>query len=371
MDSTFLQTLEELHDTNEYQEIIDIIEALPKEAQDTEIIGHLARAYCNLAQYDYALTLLFSIEQPNDFLWNFRVGYAYYYKRQPLHALSYFKQAFALHPSSDVADYIALCQVASTQNKSLACIQATKSTPRVINPLPAKKLENKQEKPPVIRYLPDDLSAVKAHIEQYFGEIVDILPSSSDRAFDIRLCICPPNEKNDYYTISTLGMGALPMNIPEEHRTRIPARLELIMTLPSDWEFDFSNDRCLWPLHWLLVTAYLPFDKNTWIDYGHSLSTSIDHTPFDASTKQSCILTIKLQDRPEGASMCTLPDGETVRFLQLLPLYPEELEYKTQYGATALLRHMSNTGHIVCPYRLNTCTPDLLSARVNPSPYLC
>lgn len=390
MDPIFLQTLEDLHDANEYQEIIDIIEALPKYAQTPELIGLLARAYCNIAEYDHALELLFSVRDSEDFVWNFRVGFAYYFSHRPSQAQPYFEQAFLHNPTPEIADYIKRCRSAEFINKTRSAIHATKENPTyntlkaneetcdapieppVLNdPLPLEEVPISHDNGAIINYLPHDLSAVQAHIEQYFGEIATILPFTSERTQDIRLCICPPNATNNYYTISTLGMGALPMNIPEEYRTQIPARLELTMTLPSDWEFDLSDNRWAWPLRWLLITAYLPLDENTWLDYGHSLSASADDTSFDPSTKQSCILVVNLQDRAEDASHCTLPDGEIVRFLQILPIYPEELKYKTQYGATALLRHMSNTGHIVCPYRLNTCTPDLLYSRINPSPYLC
>lgn len=391
MDAIFLQTLEALHEAKQYHEIINIIEALPEDAQDAESSGLLARAYCNIGQYEHALALLFSASQPDDFIWNFRVGFAYYFSHQPLQALPYFKQAFIYNPCSEIADYIALCRVAGFANKSRSCIRATKFN-AYHNPsytgssdrhqessdfeeppqdLPILKDPPAPEEVPPIQYLPKDAAAVQAHIEQQFGPIGTILPFNSGRTMDIELCICLPTQERNYYTVSTFGMGALPMLLPEKQRPQIPARLELIMTLPPDWEFDLGDERWSWPLRWLLITAYLPFDENTWLSYGHTLSNSADNAPFDDSTKQSSIIVVDLQDQPENAAQCTLPDGETVRFLQVLSLYPEELEYKTQYGTAALLRQMSNTGHMICPYRLNTCTPDLLFPRTNPSPFVC
>lgn len=375
MDATFLQMLEDLHEANQYLKIVETIEALPPEEQDAEVIGQLARAYCNLAQYDHALELLFSAPQPDSFAWNFRVGFAYYFNHKPLQALPYFEQAFAHHPAPDIADFIALCQISGFPNKTLACIRATKSDAG--NQLTHKIPENEPKEQSIlelsshIAYLPRDFAAVQAHIEQSFGSITATLTFHTSRAMEIRLCVCAPTRERNYYTISTLGMGALPMHLPKEQETQIPARMELIMTLPADWRFDLNYEQWAWPLRWLLITAYLPFDEDTWLSYGHTLSSSADNTPFDPTTKQSSILVVDLQDQPESAAQCTLPDGETVRFLQALSLYPEELEYKTQYGAAALLKQMSNTGHVVRPYRLNTCTSDLLFPRVNPSPYLC
>lgn len=375
MDATFLQMLEDLREAKQYFKIVEILEALPPEEQDAKIIVRLACAYCNLAQYEHALSLLLSAPQPDSFVWNFHVGFAYYFSHKLLEALPYFEQAFARHPTPDIADFIARCQISGSPNKTLACIRATKSNAE--NNITHTVSESKPKEPSIlelssnIAYLPRDLSAVQAHIEQYFGPIATALSFHAGRTMDIRLCVCVPTKERNYYTIATLGMGALPMHLPKEQEAQIPARLELIMTLPPDWNFDLSDERWTWPLRWLLITAYLPFDENTWLSYGHTLSSSTDNTPFDASTKQSSILVVDLQDQPESAAQCTLPDGETVRFLQVLSLYPEELAYKTQHGASALLKQMANTGHVVRPYRINTCTPDLLFPRTNPSPFVC
>ncbi len=375
MDATFFQTLEYLHETKQYLKMVETIEALPPQEQDTEIISHLAHAYYHLAQYERALELFFSVPQPDRFIWNLHVGCSYYFIHQPLQALPYFERAFTFQPTPDIADYIARCQTSGFANKTLACIHATKHDadnylPRSV-PEAVSKEQSTPELPPVVTYLPRDLAAVQAHIEQHFGPIATILTFHTSRAMEIKLCVCAPTKERNYYTIATLGMGALPMSLPREQETQIPARMELIMTLPANWRFDPNDEQWAWPLRWLLITAYLPFDENTWLGYGHTLSTSADCTPFDASTKQSSILLVDLQEQSKQAAQCILPDGEPVRFLHMLSLYPEELAYKSQYGAAALLRQMSNTGHVIRPYRLNTCTPDLLSPRVNPSPYLC
>ncbi len=232
MDPIFLQALEDLHAGREHQEIIDIIEALPKHARTSELVGLLARAYCNLGAYEHALELLFSVRDPEDFIWNFRTGFAYYYSQRPDEALSYFEQAYLYHPTDEIRGYIKQCHAAEFTNKTRAAIRATKDNPihngskrreEPSQPVPELPVLNdplpmEEAAPPdpdsIIRYFPKDRAAVKAHIEKYFGKIVEILPSKSDRAIDIGLCVCPPNEKSDHYTIVTLGMGALPMHIP-------------------------------------------------------------------------------------------------------------------------------------------------------------
>ena len=58
MKETLLEEIERLHDLEKYQEIIDLIEALPAERLNTELIGQLARAYNNVENYAKGLELL-------------------------------------------------------------------------------------------------------------------------------------------------------------------------------------------------------------------------------------------------------------------------------------------------------------------------
>ena len=48
MKDDLLKKIEELYDLDKHQEIIDMIEALPTEQLNNELIGQLARAYNNI-----------------------------------------------------------------------------------------------------------------------------------------------------------------------------------------------------------------------------------------------------------------------------------------------------------------------------------
>ena len=98
-------------DTN--QEIIDIINSLPEEELDYNILGKLARAYNNNNQCEEGLKVLLSMkdEGENDSLWNFRIGYSYYYsekaKENPDYlenAKKYFERCLELNPNEPDGD---------------------------------------------------------------------------------------------------------------------------------------------------------------------------------------------------------------------------------------------------------------------------
>ena len=51
MKDDLLKKIEDLYDLDKHQEIIDMIEALPTEQLNNELIGQLARAYNNIQNY--------------------------------------------------------------------------------------------------------------------------------------------------------------------------------------------------------------------------------------------------------------------------------------------------------------------------------
>ena len=100
------------HENDEYQKIIDALEAIPERERTPEQDLELARAYNNQgdpgtpegrAMFQRAIELM----EPHravlgeDYSWNFRMGYAHYYLDREEQALGYFQKALALHPGDD------------------------------------------------------------------------------------------------------------------------------------------------------------------------------------------------------------------------------------------------------------------------------
>ncbi|WP_338991701.1 tetratricopeptide repeat protein [Fusobacterium polymorphum] len=109
MKETLLEEIERLHDLEKYQEIIDLIEALPAERLNTELIGQLARAYNNVENYAKGLELLKSIEfeEGNSFQWNWRAGFSYFFLEDFINAEKCFLKAYGLDPDdNDTCDFL-------------------------------------------------------------------------------------------------------------------------------------------------------------------------------------------------------------------------------------------------------------------------
>lgn len=107
-------TITKLHEDDEHQKIVDLLIALPDDEMTDEYKALLARAYNNLEEYDKALSLLMEIRavQENQALWNYRVGYAYYYKENYAEAMRYFRKSLEIDPNdTDTKWFIDQCSL--------------------------------------------------------------------------------------------------------------------------------------------------------------------------------------------------------------------------------------------------------------------
>ncbi len=107
-----IRKINQLHEEDEHEKIIEIITSIPNEEMNTELFSLLARAYNNTEEYDKALDNLMYIREEciDDNLWNYRVGYAYYYNGNKENAEIYFKKAYDLdNEDSDAYNFYILC----------------------------------------------------------------------------------------------------------------------------------------------------------------------------------------------------------------------------------------------------------------------
>lgn len=99
-------------DRKEDWKIVEAVEALPEAERTPRLLSELGRAYNNLADgdrtlYERALSVLLPLEEAlkDDYRWNFRVGYAYYYLDEEGPALAHFRRALAARPGDDDAEW--------------------------------------------------------------------------------------------------------------------------------------------------------------------------------------------------------------------------------------------------------------------------
>ena len=74
-----------------------------------------------------------------------------------------------------------------------------------------------------------------------------------------------------------------------------------------------------------------------------------NQSPFAENTELCASLLTAPQGIEGDDGVCILPNGEEVNFYQVIPLYREELDYKLDHGADALLEKMADVSFVVNP----------------------
>ena len=210
-------------------------------------------------------------------------------------------------------------------------------------------------------YTEEEMEAVEGHIEQYFGKVENVFHELVSPDIHVDICIVPPTEERDYYTLVTMGMGAHRMNVPEELAEYKLERAELAIALPADWKLvqeSMQDERWYWPIRLLKTLARLPIASDTWLGFGHTMDNEED---FAKDTKLCAAILTGPQDTEDGSEVCILPSGEEVNFYQVIPLYRDELEYKLAHDADALLDKMNGISFVVNPTRQDAITRGTLS----------
>ena len=202
-------------------------------------------------------------------------------------------------------------------------------------------------------YSEDEMSAIEQHIQSTFGAFDQVFHELDSPDIHVDICVVPPSERRNYYTLVTMGMGAHRMNVPKELAEYKLERAELAIALPPDWKLDkdsMQEERWYWPIGLLKVLARLPISNDTWLGFGHTMEKQ---SPFAEDTELCAAILTGPQDMDLDTcgEVCILPGGEEVNFYQVLPLYREEMEYKLKHDADALLERLAAVSFVVCPDR--------------------
>lgn len=211
-------------------------------------------------------------------------------------------------------------------------------------------------------YTEDEMKAVESHIQQYFGKFENVFHELVSPDIHVDICMVPPSEERNYYTLVTMGMGAHKMNVPEELAEYKLERAELAIALPAHWKLDaesIKDEKWYWPIGLLKVLARLPIANDTWLGFGHTMDKE---SPFAKDTKLCAAILTGPQGVKEGSEVCLLPDGEEVNFYQVIPLYQDEMDYKLEHDAETLLEKMAGISFVVNPSRQNAITRGTLGS---------
>lgn len=119
---------------------------------------------------------------------------------------------------------------------------------------------------------------------------------------------------------------------------------ELYFCLPSYWEWDdIENPSMNWILPWIQRLAKYVQDKKSWFGNGHTMPCGADMQPLSPTMRQNhFFLSDPLLLEQELCPIEIL--NKTIRFLAIIPIFGEEMDYKQGKGTFKFAQKLRNNG---------------------------
>lgn len=186
----------------------------------------------------------------------------------------------------------------------------------------------------------ETIGAVERHVERFIGPISGVFHEIVSDLVHIDVHVVPAGEGRHFHALVTSGMSDRPMHLPRELRRKVPQYAELMILLPPTWPLDqesWNDERHYWPIRQLKILARLPHEYETWLSHWHTVPNGDPAEPFAEDTAFCGVLLTPPIVFPSEFRTFRTDDGRTVEIFAVVPLLPDELATKVQYGVEALL----------------------------------
>jgi hypothetical protein len=174
---------------------------------------------------------------------------------------------------------------------------------------------------------------IKDHIESNIGKIENTLNDNEIPAIPLSLHVIPPDNQRECGVLVTSGMSAYPMMAPSMAE---PICAEVFMLLSPDWPLPLKSvkrDDFYWPIKELLSMPKYVHGNKQWFSIGHTFGNGHPPKPFAKNT-DLCGFLFRFPFKELPPTFCELKIGrKPVYFLQIMPIYKEEMEYIIQNGS--------------------------------------
>ncbi|MEJ2252743.1 MAG: suppressor of fused domain protein, partial [Candidatus Lokiarchaeota archaeon] len=171
---------------------------------------------------------------------------------------------------------------------------------------------------------------IKDHIEINLGEIKHVLHVDDDEILPFWLYQIPKLKNKDFGAIVTSGFSMMPLNVPSELNF-IFSYLEFLVTIPSDFPLPMKNEKkyefCWFIEKLKFFISYIHRDR-TYFTHSHTYGNGNPPKPFIKSSGICGFLfQYPVEEIPPNFWEFGIPPIKNIHFIQLIPMYENELYY--------------------------------------------
>ena len=205
-----------------------------------------------------------------------------------------------------------------------------------------KKQDEKKNLPPYL-YDESEIAELDSFICDMFGDYKNVFHEIASPDIHLDVCIVEPTEEDPYYKLVTMGAGAYKMNIPEKWKKYELDYAEYVIYLPKEWNLDSGEETDYWPIRTLKDVARLPIWYDTWLCYGHTTQSDEEGSTYATNTGFNSVV-LKFAENKKGDIRLIMSSGKVINFYEIIPLYPEELQFKMENNADDLFKKLEEKG---------------------------
>ncbi len=208
------------------------------------------------------------------------------------------------------------------------------------------EIEGKRSKPRSMELLKKDNEVLIQHIEKYVGKIEKSIHNQAFELAPLSVHIIPETHDRKGGALVTTGLSVLPMHPPGPMRALKYS--ELLIRLPKDWPLPLKElkiDDFFWPIGELMHLMRYIHENQQWFFDMHTFGNGDPPHPYAPNTNFCGFLfTLPVLSLPPEFCELKIDDSKNIIFLQLLPLYKEEMDFAITDTSEALLKKFEEQG---------------------------
>ena len=205
-----------------------------------------------------------------------------------------------------------------------------------------EEFKDEREKPRSIFQLKEDNELVLNHIEKYVGKIGKSMHDQKFEPAPLSVHIIPKLHNQNYSALVTSGLSFAPMYSPQP--MEFFKYSELLIKLPIGWPLPvetLKDDEYFWPIRELFSLMKYIHSHRQWFSDMHTFGNGNPPLPFAENTGFCGFLFMfPLISFPPEFCELRIDEFKSVIFLQLIPLYKEEMDFAVEQGSEKLLERI-------------------------------
>ncbi len=341
MDPEFFSEIDELMGNGKFDEVVKKIQALDDDEMNEELALTLAHALTSCGRAKEALDVLEDMKEDvcdDDLGYHLELAGTFYSLHKYHSAVREAEMCLGIDENClDV--WLLLCYIYQDIGDDENFDRASEAA-RDIDETAWNNLFG-EETVELEIYSDDDVYALMEHISKNFGNF-NFFPiheqDGSVIAHPINVVFVPPDKKRNFYTVISVGIGAYKGNDVMDDGTPCLHRVELVSFLPPYLTPAEMMEKYEWVARIMRQFGEMIQVDETWLGYGHTVAYG---SVLDNSVDFDGVILDNLTLNSAYGEICMLPSGEPVQFLQMRPLYEEEMLFKIEYGPRLLFDRLN------------------------------